>query len=161
MEHVSQCAVPCHGLWITSRTPYSPPHHCTPFTPSLYGHSLDIPQATNRPNVIVANLGYHGRTAGTMGMTTSGTIYRSGFFPQSSGVFVTPFPYMVNGPFGPAYSPPAPSHRAPSISKASYWGSSPAEVAATDTTRCEAIHLPSLLPSFHLFSASSPAYIDA
>jgi hypothetical protein len=82
----------------------------------------------------VASLGYHGRTAGTMGMTTSGSIYRSGFFPQSTGVFVTPFPYIINGPYGPNYSTHDMSSKA-SISESMYWGSSSRELAALDTVR--------------------------
>lgn len=49
--------------------------------------------ATGRPNVIVFSGSFHGRTAGTMALTTSKTIYRAGFGPLPSGVFVAPFPY--------------------------------------------------------------------
>ncbi len=49
--------------------------------------------ATGRQNVIVFNGSFHGRTAGTMALTTSKTIYRAGFGPLPSGVFVSPFPY--------------------------------------------------------------------
>jgi len=49
--------------------------------------------ATGRPNVIVFSGSFHGRTAGTMALTTSKTIYRAGFGPLPSGVFVSPFPY--------------------------------------------------------------------
>jgi 4-aminobutyrate aminotransferase len=48
---------------------------------------------TGRPNVIVFSGSFHGRTAGTMALTTSKTIYRAGFGPLPSGVFVAPFPY--------------------------------------------------------------------
>jgi len=48
---------------------------------------------TGRQNVIVFNGSFHGRTAGTMALTTSKTIYRAGFGPLPSGVFVSPFPY--------------------------------------------------------------------
>lgn len=92
-------------------------------------------KATNKPNIIVASLGYHGRTAGTMGMTTSGCIYRSGFFPQSNGVFVTAFPYMTNGPFGPTYASNSKSDYK-SVAQSMYWGSCSHEVAALDTVRC-------------------------
>jgi 4-aminobutyrate aminotransferase-like enzyme len=49
--------------------------------------------ATGKPNVIVAHGGYHGRTFGTMALTTSKTIYRAGFGPLMPGIHVTPFPY--------------------------------------------------------------------
>jgi 4-aminobutyrate aminotransferase len=49
--------------------------------------------ATGKPNIIVFQGSFHGRTAGTMALTTSKTIYRSGFQPLPAGVFVTPYPY--------------------------------------------------------------------
>jgi len=49
--------------------------------------------ATKRPNVIVFQGSFHGRTVGTMSMTTSKTIYRAGYQPLMPGVFVAPFPY--------------------------------------------------------------------
>lgn len=49
--------------------------------------------ATGKQNVIVFNGSFHGRTAGTMALTTSKTIYRAGFGPLPSGVFVAPYPY--------------------------------------------------------------------
>jgi 4-aminobutyrate aminotransferase len=49
--------------------------------------------ATGRPNVIVFQGSFHGRTAGTMALTTSKTIYRAGYQPLMPGVFVAPFPY--------------------------------------------------------------------
>jgi len=49
--------------------------------------------ATGKTNIIVFSGSFHGRTAGTMALTTSKTIYRSGFQPLPAGVFVTPFPY--------------------------------------------------------------------
>lgn len=49
--------------------------------------------ATGKPNVIVFQGSFHGRTAGTMALTTSKTIYRSGFQPLPAGVFVAPYPY--------------------------------------------------------------------
>ena len=51
--------------------------------------------ATGRPNVIVFQGSFHGRTVATMSMTTSKTIYRAGYQPLMPGVFVTPFPYSV------------------------------------------------------------------
>jgi 4-aminobutyrate aminotransferase len=49
--------------------------------------------ATGKQNVIVFSGSFHGRTAATMALTTSKTIYRSGFGPLPAGVFVAPFPY--------------------------------------------------------------------
>ena len=49
--------------------------------------------ATGRPNVIVFQGSFHGRTNQTMAMTTSKTIYRVGYQPLAGGVFVAPFPY--------------------------------------------------------------------
>lgn len=50
-------------------------------------------QATGRPNLIVFQGGFHGRTVGTMSLTTSKTIYRAGYQPLMAGVFVAPYPY--------------------------------------------------------------------
>ncbi len=49
-------------------------------------------QATKRPNIIVMDAAFHGRTLLAMAMTTSKTIYRAGFQPLPSGIFPTPFP---------------------------------------------------------------------
>jgi len=49
--------------------------------------------ATKRPNIIVFQGSFHGRTAQTMAMTTSKTGYRAGYQPLPGGIFVTPFPY--------------------------------------------------------------------
>jgi 4-aminobutyrate aminotransferase len=49
--------------------------------------------ATGRPNVIVFQGSFHGRTNQTMAMTTSKTIYRQGYQPLAAGVFVAPYPY--------------------------------------------------------------------
>src|SRR5512135_853133 len=49
--------------------------------------------ATSKQNIIVFAGSFHGRTAGTMALTTSKTIYRAGFGPLPAGVFVAPFPY--------------------------------------------------------------------
>ncbi len=48
---------------------------------------------TKRPNVIVFQGSFHGRTIATMSLTTSKTIYRAGYQPLMPGVFVAPFPY--------------------------------------------------------------------
>jgi 4-aminobutyrate aminotransferase len=49
--------------------------------------------ATGRPNIIVFQGSFHGRTALTMALTTSKTIYRIGYQPLPAGVFVAPYPY--------------------------------------------------------------------
>jgi 4-aminobutyrate aminotransferase len=51
--------------------------------------------ATQRPNVVVFQGSFHGRTNATMAMTTSKTIYRAGYQPLAPGVFVAPFPYPL------------------------------------------------------------------
>jgi 4-aminobutyrate aminotransferase len=50
-------------------------------------------QITGRPNVIVFQGSFHGRTHLTMAMTTSKTIYRAGYQPLVPGIFVAPYPY--------------------------------------------------------------------
>eukprot|EP00164_Ancoracysta_twista_P000959 GFYU01001255.1.p1 GENE.GFYU01001255.1~~GFYU01001255.1.p1 ORF type:complete len:443 (+),score=139.93 GFYU01001255.1:204-1532(+) len=47
--------------------------------------------ATGRQNVVVFQGGFHGRTAGTMSLTTSSTMYRAGAGPLVYGSFVSPF----------------------------------------------------------------------
>jgi len=49
-------------------------------------------QVTGRPNVIVFQGSFHGRTHLAMAMTTSKTVYRAGHQPLPAGVFVAPFP---------------------------------------------------------------------
>jgi 4-aminobutyrate aminotransferase len=49
--------------------------------------------ATGKPDIIVFQGSFHGRTGLTMALTTSKTIYRSGFQPLPAGVFVAPYPY--------------------------------------------------------------------
>ena len=49
--------------------------------------------ATGKPNIIVFSGSFHGRTAGAMALTTSKTIYRSGYQPLPAGVYVSPYPY--------------------------------------------------------------------
>jgi 4-aminobutyrate aminotransferase len=48
---------------------------------------------TGRPNIIVFQGSFHGRTAQTMAMTTSKTVYRVNYQPLPAGVFVAPYPY--------------------------------------------------------------------
>jgi 4-aminobutyrate aminotransferase len=49
--------------------------------------------ATGKPNIIVMQGGFHGRTIGTMSLTHSNHVYRRGYQPLMSGVYVAPFPY--------------------------------------------------------------------
>ena len=49
--------------------------------------------ATGRPNVVVFQGSFHGRTNLTMAMTTSRTVYRQNYQPLAAGVFVAPYPY--------------------------------------------------------------------
>lgn len=48
---------------------------------------------TKRPNIIVFQGSFHGRTAQTMAMTTAKTIYRVDYQPLPGGIFIAPFPY--------------------------------------------------------------------
>jgi 4-aminobutyrate aminotransferase len=52
-------------------------------------------QITRRPHLVVFEGSFHGRTAQTMAMTTSKSVYRTGHAPLPSGVFVAPFPYPL------------------------------------------------------------------
>jgi 4-aminobutyrate aminotransferase len=53
-------------------------------------------QATKRTNIIVFQGSFHGRTAQTMAMTNSKTVYRAGYQPLPGGIFVTPFPHAYH-----------------------------------------------------------------
>jgi 4-aminobutyrate aminotransferase len=57
-------------------------------------------QATGRPNIIVFQGSFHGRTVGTMSLTTSKTIYRVGYQPLMPGVIVAPYPYAYRYGWG-------------------------------------------------------------
>ncbi len=50
-------------------------------------------QTTGRPNIIVFQGSFHGRTVGTMSLTMSKTVYRVGYQPLMPGVIVAPYPY--------------------------------------------------------------------
>ncbi len=52
--------------------------------------------ATQRTNIITFQGSFHGRTAQTMAMTNSKTVYRSSYQPLPAGVFVAPFPYSYH-----------------------------------------------------------------
>lgn len=49
--------------------------------------------ATGRTNIIAFQGSFHGRTVGTMSLTSSKTVYRVGYQPLMAGVFFAPFPY--------------------------------------------------------------------
>lgn len=49
--------------------------------------------ATLRPNVVVFQGSFHGRTGQAMALTTSKTVYRHRYQPLPAGVVVAPFPY--------------------------------------------------------------------
>jgi 4-aminobutyrate aminotransferase len=49
--------------------------------------------ATGKHGVIVFSGSFHGRTAGTMALTTSKTVYKQGPQVLTSGVYVAPYPY--------------------------------------------------------------------
>lgn len=49
-------------------------------------------QATGRPNIIVFQGSFHGRTHQAMAMTTSKSVYRAGHAPLPSGIFIAPYP---------------------------------------------------------------------
>ncbi|WP_199432407.1 aspartate aminotransferase family protein [Qaidamihabitans albus] len=53
-------------------------------------------QATGRPNVVVFQGGFHGRTVAAASMTTSGTRFGAGISPLMAGVHVAPFPYAYH-----------------------------------------------------------------
>lgn len=50
-------------------------------------------QVTKKTNVIVFQGSFHGRTIGTMSLTTSKAGYRAGYQPLMAGVSVAPYPY--------------------------------------------------------------------
>lgn len=50
-------------------------------------------QSTGRPNIIVFHGGFHGRTMGSLSMTTSSVGLRAGLQPMMGGVVVAPFPH--------------------------------------------------------------------
>lgn len=52
-------------------------------------------QATGRPNVVVFQGGFNGRTVAAASLTTSGTKFRTGFAPLMARVHIAPFPAAV------------------------------------------------------------------
>lgn len=104
--------------------------------------------ATGKQNIIAMNLGYHGRTFLAMALTSSGTIYRSGFGPLPAGVHIAPFPFVSRGP----YAIEALAGRAGASASGQAFslthghcephGSASSAVAERDTRRClEAVEL--------------------
>lgn len=57
-----------------------------------------VRQVTKRPNIIVFQRSFHGRTVGTMSLSASKTIYRAGFQPLMPGVFIAPYAYCYRCP---------------------------------------------------------------
>jgi 4-aminobutyrate aminotransferase len=55
-------------------------------------------QATGRPNLIAFQRSFHGRTVGTMALTSSKTVYRAGYQPLMPGVFFAPYAYCYRCP---------------------------------------------------------------
>ena len=49
--------------------------------------------ATGRPNIVVFQGGFHGRTVAAATLTTAGTRFAAGFSPLMGGVHMAPFPY--------------------------------------------------------------------
>ncbi|RME45584.1 MAG: aminotransferase class III-fold pyridoxal phosphate-dependent enzyme [Chloroflexi bacterium] len=54
--------------------------------------------ATGRTNIIAFERSFHGRTVGTMSLTTSKTVYRVGYQPLMAGVFFAPYAYCYRCP---------------------------------------------------------------
>lgn len=52
-----------------------------------------VKRASNRPNVIVMQGSYHGRTHGASALTKSKNVYTMGTGATMNGVYTTPFPY--------------------------------------------------------------------
>ncbi|MDO5629088.1 MAG: aminotransferase class III-fold pyridoxal phosphate-dependent enzyme [Mobilicoccus sp.] len=49
--------------------------------------------ATGRPNIVVFQGSFHGRTVAAASLTTAGTKFSAGFSPLMAGVHMSPFPY--------------------------------------------------------------------
>lgn len=49
--------------------------------------------ATARPNIVVFQGGFHGRTVAAASLTTAGTKFSAGYAPLMAGVHMAPFPY--------------------------------------------------------------------
>lgn len=55
-----------------------------------------VRHATGKPNVIVFQGSFHGRTVGAASLTTSGTRFSAGYAPLMGGVHVAPFPFAYH-----------------------------------------------------------------
>lgn len=55
-------------------------------------------RATGRTNIIAFERSFHGRTAGTMSLTSSKTIFRAGYQPLVPAVFFAPYAYCYRCP---------------------------------------------------------------
>jgi len=55
-------------------------------------------QATKRTNIVAFQHGFHGRTVGTMSLTSSKVKYRAGYQPLMPGVFFAPYAYCYRCP---------------------------------------------------------------
>ena len=60
-------------------------------------------QATGREAIIVFRGGFHGRTVGAASVTTSKSLYRSGYGALMPEVHVAPYPYALDCPITPAH----------------------------------------------------------
>ncbi|GIL92514.1 hypothetical protein Vretifemale_20029 [Volvox reticuliferus] len=78
--------------------------------------------ATGRQNIIAFEGGFHGRTLGSMALTSSKTIYRQGFGPLIPGVHIAPYPYCL--------------HCKAQVARGHAGYPSPAEQAATVAVAC-------------------------
>jgi 4-aminobutyrate aminotransferase len=93
------CVIPAVASELATRLNEITPSHIDSFFFSNSGAEATeaavklAKAATGRANIIVFQGGFHGRTHLAMAMTTSRTIYRSGFQPLPAGIFVAPFPY--------------------------------------------------------------------
>lgn len=54
--------------------------------------------ATGRTNIIAFERSFHGRTVGTMALTSSKTVYRVGYQPLMAGVFFAPYAHCYRCP---------------------------------------------------------------
>jgi 4-aminobutyrate aminotransferase len=56
--------------------------------------------ATRRPQMLAFTHAFHGRTMGSLSLTSSKTVQRERFFPTVGGVHTVPFPNSYRNPFG-------------------------------------------------------------
>lgn len=55
--------------------------------------------ATRRPQMLAFTHAFHGRTLGSLSLTSSKTVHRERFYPTSGGVHTVPFPNPYRNPF--------------------------------------------------------------